>query len=158
MSYELILKDASQMVALSSHIHDHFESTDKPIKVTITEYRGIGKWGMQRLWRSWMAVVADFMAENGATMPLMINQKGETYGKRRFNAQDAHELFTSQFLGLNEKGERLSWRKSEGENVADKGQRFLAMLKLQAWCVEKGINLPMPRDSEFNDLNENQNR
>lgn len=146
------------MIELSSHIHDHFDSTDKPIKVTVTEYQGLGKWGMSRLWRSWMSVVASYMAQNGAKMPLMIAKDGSHYGSRPFNAQDAHELFTAQFLGLNENGERLSWRRSDGEDVADKGQRFVAMLKLQTWCIDKGINLPMPRESEFHDLNEKQNQ
>lgn len=143
---------------ISGAVFDHFESGNSSLKFQITESSGTGKWGMARLWRAWMKTTADFMADNGATMPLMIDKSGKPYGSRRFNAQDAHELFTAQWLGLNEKGERMSWQKKEGVNVADKGQRFLAMLKHEQWCIEKGINLMQPRDSEFYDLKQKQNQ
>lgn len=143
--------------AFVSKVHDHFESSDKSLRFKLTESSGNGKWGMARLWRSWMDITAEHMAANGAVMPLMIDKHGNPYGTRKFNAQDAHELFTSQWLGLNEKGERLSWKKSEGDNVADKGQRYIAMMKHQNWCIEKGINLPVPRNSEYRDLENEQN-
>lgn len=99
-----------------------------------------------------MKVVADHMAANGVTMPLMINKHGKMHGSRPFNADDAHELFTSQFLGLDERGNRLSWVMSEGDSTATKEQRYVAMTKLQAWCFDKGINLPIPRESEYQDI------
>lgn len=157
MAYEQLLTSTDDLLKVSSYVHDHFEAGGKSIKVVITESSGTGKWGMARLWYSWLGVVAKYMADNGVKMPLMISKEGKQYGRRPFNQSDAHELFTAQFLGLNEKGERLSWKKSEGDNVADKGQRFMAMLKLQDWCMEKGINLPMPRESEFSDLINKQN-
>ena len=95
-----------------------------------------------------MASTAEFMAANGVTMPLMIKGNGEHYGKRPFNADDAHELFTSQWLGNDAQGNRLSWAKS-GDNIADKGQRFNAMLKHEQFMIERGIKHMMPRESEF---------
>ena len=55
-----------------------------------------GKWGMSRLWRSWMNSVAKWMASQGVTMPLAVKASGELYGARPFNADDAHELFSMQ--------------------------------------------------------------
>jgi hypothetical protein len=124
------------------------------INITATMNTGRGKVGMLRLWRKWIAVVAKFMADNGVTMPYMIKRDGQPYGKRPFNADDAHELFTAQFLGLDERGNRLSWVMSEGDNVATKEQRYIAMTKLQAWCFDKGISLPIPRDSEYHKMKE----
>ncbi|ANJ65542.1 putative NinB-like recombinase [Pseudoalteromonas virus vB_PspP-H6/1] len=107
-----------------------------------------GNWSMSKLWRAWMASTAEFMASNGVTMPLMIKKDGEPYGKRPFNDNDAHDLFTSQWLGNDAQGNRLSWAKS-GNNIADKGQRFNAMLKHEQFMIERGIKHMIPRDSEF---------
>lgn len=153
----LITKSEASLMEAQCKMIDFVNESNGNVKLVLTESNGNGKWGMARLWRSWMSVTADFMANNGVTMPLMTKSDGTTYGTRRFRGNDAHELFTAQWLGLNEKGERLSWRMSEGDNVADKGQRFVAMMRHQQWCIEKGISLPKPRNSEFNELEEAQN-
>lgn len=155
---EFLVTSEIDLHQVSGHVIDHFESGGGALKFAITESNGNGKWGMARLWRKWMDITATFMAHNGAVMPLMIDKDGNPYGSRPFNANDAHELFTSQWLGLNEKGERLSWKKSEGVNTADKGQRFVAMMKHENWCVEKGINLPKPRNSELAELEAGQSQ
>lgn len=148
----------SDLRALVSDIHDHFDENETSLRIQITESSGNGKWGMARLWYKWMQITADYMAVNGCTMPMMIDKQGKPYGTRPFNEKDAHELFTSQWLGLDSNGNRMSWRKSEGANVADKGQRFIAMLRHEQWCLEKGIQLPQPRNSELHDLKEAQNQ
>ena len=113
-----------------------------------------GKWGMARLWRAWMSSTAKFMAGNGVTMPLAIKSDGGFYGQRAFNEYDAHELFTSQWLGVDSDGARYSWAKKpkNGVAVASKGLRFLAMQKHQNWMTERGITHSVPRDSEFFNL------
>lgn len=122
-----------------------------------TQPVGIGKWGMARLWRAWMATTAKYMAENGSVMPLMIKADNSWYGTRPFDCNDAHELFTRQWLGVDNNGYRLSWAKSGEQRVATKGERFDAMRKHQNWCMEKGINLLVPRDSEYTKLQQQQN-
>ena len=117
-----------------------------------------GKWGMARLWRSWMATTADFMASNGVTMPLMIGVSGEFHGTRSFNSDDAHELFTRNHLGVDENGVRLSWAKSGDQRKATKGERFDALRKHENWCVEKGIILFKPRGSEYEKLEQEQEK
>ena len=111
----------------------------------------IGKWGMARLWRSWMSITAKFMAAKGSVMPLMIDDDGNWFGERPFDENDAHELFTRQWLGTDGEGKRLSWAKDdrEGMRKATKGERYIAMMKHENWCIEKGINLPAPKDSEY---------
>lgn len=113
-----------------------------------------GKWGMSRLWRAWMSSTAEFMAGNGAIMPLWVNPDG-TYTKTRpFNAEDAHELFTMKHMGTDENGKRLSWKKKpeNGEAIADKGQRFHALQQHQIWMTERGIKHINPREGEFASL------
>jgi len=109
---------------------------------------------MARLWRSWMESTARFMAANGVTMPLMIGRNGEPFGTRPFSAQDAHELFTYQHLGCDGSGMRLSWSKAghDGMRPANKGERFDALRRHEAWASERGIRLFSPRDSEYMDL------
>ena len=132
-------------------------SKRQALKIEILE-DSTGKWGMAKLWRSWMKVTADFMAAQGSVMPLMVGKDGKWFGSRPFNSDDAHELFTSQWLGVDKEGARLSWAKRphDGMRPADKGERFLAMQKHQSWCVEKGINLPVPKNSEYYEM-ENEN-
>lgn len=119
---------------------------------------GVGKWGMARLWRSWMSTTAEFMAGNGVKMPLMINAEGVWYGERRFNPDDAHELFTRQHLGVDENGVRLSWAKSGSQRKATKGERFNALRKHEIWCSDRGIILFKPRNSEYDKLEQEQNQ
>ena len=113
-----------------------------------------GKWGMARLWRSWMEATAKFMAANGVTMPLMISADGRQFGSRPFSAQDAHELFTHQHLGCDSDGTRLSWSKAghDGMRPATRGERFDALRRHEAWATERGIRLFNPRDSEYREL------
>lgn len=158
MAFEKLVTSPDGLHEISSYVCDHFDNGGGALKFVITESNGNGKVGMLRLWRKWMSITADFMAANGVTMPLMLDKDGKPYGKRPFNANDAHELFTSQWLGLDQSGKRLSWVMSEGDNVADKGQRFIAMMRHQNWCIEKGISLPKPRNSEFSELEQQQNQ
>lgn len=134
------------------------ELADKKLLIVTTQSADTGKWGMARLWRSWMASVAEFMANNGVTMPLMFNAKGEPYGLRRFNKGDAHELFTHKFLGVDHNGKRLSWAKTSHDDMrlATKGERFNALRQMESWATEKGVILIKPNDSEYCKLQKEQ--
>lgn len=127
------------------------ELNEKGHLIVSTKSANTGKWGMARLWRMWMDKTATWMAQNGATMPLLINSKGEWYGTRKFNKDDAHELFTSQWLGVDENGKRLCWAKAPHDDMipANKGQRFTALLRHENWATERGIQLMIPNDSEY---------
>lgn len=118
--------------------------------VSINE-RNIGKWTLTRLWRAWMSDIAKWMSANGATMPLVIGANGEFSGQRAFNADDAHELFSVMTLGTDKDGNRLSWSKSgrDGCRPASKGERVLAMQRVEAWSSERGVKLLNPADSEL---------
>lgn len=131
-------------------LQDELEKTPS-ITVDIKKSSGTGNWGMSRLWRAWMQETANFMSRNGVTMPLMISSTGEAWGKRPFDKDDAHALFTSEWLGTDEKGDRLSWSRKgrDGLCAASKGERFDALRKHQAWAIEKGLILINPRDSEY---------
>jgi len=138
---------------LESFFEDFVKELDEH-KVLIVSYQqaSTGKWGMARLWRAWMSTTAEFMAKNGVTMPLMINADGVTYSSRPFNAEDAHELFTRQHLGVDEVGVRLSWAKSGEQRKATKGERFNALRKHEEWASERGVILFKPRIGEYSDL------
>lgn len=118
--------------------------------VSINE-RNIGKWSLSRLWRAWMSDIAKWMSANGATMPLVIGANGEFSGQRAFNADDAHESFSVMTLGTDKDGNRLSWSKSgrDGCRPASKGERVLAMQRVEAWAGERAIKLLNPADSEL---------
>tara|TARA_R110000851_G_C12671984_1_gene522753 strand:+ start:47 stop:529 length:483 start_codon:yes stop_codon:yes gene_type:complete len=141
-------------------IFDTLQSEIKEHKLIIINSQPIatGKWGMARLWRAWMSTTAKYMAGNGAIMPLYIKPDGSWYGKRPFDHNDAHELFTRKHLNVDESGRRLSWAKSvkkeneDKERAATKGERVNALRKHEDWCVDKGIILFNPRDSVYKQL------
>jgi len=145
---------------LSKHnINSLFEELSKeletaPLIVVSSQNASTGKWGMARLWRAWMSSTATWMAKNGAKMPLCLRKSGENYGTRPFNSNDAHELFTSQWLMVDETGTRLSWAKDphDGMRTATKGERFICMVRHEQWALERGIMLFKPRDSEYSEL------
>lgn len=118
-----------------------------------------GSVNMLRTWRGWMNETATHMAHMGCTMPLYIDSKGDPHGSRPFNADDAHELFTMKYLGSDDQGRRKTWsmsRKDDGTVQASIGDRLWAMQSHLDWCSERGINITIPRNSEFNQLTEKQ--
>lgn len=135
------------------------ELDDTTLLLVSTQNASTGSWGMARLWRAWMSKTGQYMASQGCVMPLMLNSEGGHYGERPFNPDDAHELFTSRWLGVDSEGARLSWSKAgrDGMRPATKGERFNAMRQHECWCVDKGITLFKPRDSEYSELEREQN-
>ena len=118
-----------------------------------------GKWGMAKLWRVWMESTCKYMNSAGVRMPLMVKSTGESYGSRGFTPEDCHLLFTSQWLGVDKDGMRLSWSKKgrDGMRAATKGERFHAMLRHEEWALSRGIVLMKPRDSEYWKLEQESN-
>lgn len=134
------------------------ELSEDKLLIVNSQPAGTGKWGLARLWRMWMDSTAKFMAGNRARMPLFIKEDGSWYGSRPFDVNDAHELFTRQWLGVDEAGTRLSWAKSGDQRKATKGERFNALRKHEQWAIEKGIILFKPRGSEYEKLEQEQNQ
>ena len=101
-----------------------------------------------------MGVTAEYMAYQGAIMPLYIDKDGNHKGTRSFNAEDAHELFTIKWLGTDNSGKRLSWKRepADGQVIADQGQRFHALQRHEHWMTERGIKFINPREGEFASL------
>ncbi len=135
------------------------EINDNKLMIVSTQQAGTGKWGMARLWRKWMATTAKFMSSRGVTVDIK-NSEGVIIFQKPFNGEDAHELFTGHHLGLDENGNRLSWRKSSNKDdesrTATKGERFNALRKHENWCLDKGIILFKPRDCEYEKLAQEQ--
>lgn len=137
------------------------ELVDNPTLLITTQDATTGKWGLSRLWRMWVATVSDWAASSGVTMPYCISADGTFVGSRPFNADDGHELFTANFMGADEEGNRLSWARSKstgGGRVATKGERFHALRQLEQYATERGIALVKPRDSEYTKLEDQQSQ
>lgn len=148
---------------VSSHNLDVFidelqnEINANKLMIVNTQQAGIGKWGMAKLWRKWMATTAKFMSSRGVTVDVK-NSDGVIILSKEFTGDDAHELFTKHHLGLDENGNRLSWSKSGNDKsrAATKGERFHAMRKHENWCLDKGITLFKPRDCEYEQIAQEQ--
>lgn len=104
-------------------------------------------WPMKKTWRMWMGETAKWMAQNGATMPLAIKADGTVFGARPFDANDAHELWVRQWLGVDANGERYKTASD------DKAQMLHMMNRHVQWAAERGLSLTIPRDGEYQKLN-----
>jgi hypothetical protein len=115
-----------------------------------------GSKSMLNTWMMWMDETAAFMRGQGVTMSQYIDSKGEHHGTRMFKKEDAHDLFTSKYLGKDEEGLRKTWSmtKSGEESQASIGDRLHAMDTHAEWCVQRGINLTIPRDGQYRKLKE----
>lgn len=134
---------------------DAIHADDREAKVEVTK-KSNGTIPMLRTWRGWMATMAKYMANNGATMPLVITKEGDPYGSRPFNSDDCHELFTSLFLPLGSNGQRKSWvihsSSNNGNEQATTGERIHAMDRMVQWATERGILLSASEDTEYKKL------
>lgn len=129
----------------------------EPVLLVTAKSARTGKWGMAKLWRSWMSTTAEFMSARGVTVDIR-NSAGQIISSQEFTAEDAHELFSRKWLGVDEEGRRLSWSRSgrEGMRPATKGERWWALRQHEDWATDKGIALFLPRESEYRDLSEEQ--
>lgn len=109
-------------------------------------------WPMQKTWRMWMKETANWMAANGATMPLVMKH-GKAHKTRPFNEQDAHELFVRTYLGQDDNGDRFH----TGAGADDRDKMLLMMDMHLAWATERGIRLTIPGDGEYIKLRDQQN-
>ncbi len=152
--YALSLHNVQSFV---SEIQEELAGTQ--LLLVTTSDPSTGKWGMARLWRSWMGTTGKWMAQQGATMPLCLKADGSHYGSRPFNAEDAHELFTARWLGVDAEGIRLSWAKQghDGMRPATRGERFIALQRHEEWAGDRGVILFKPRDSEYMQIEREQN-
>ena len=132
----------------------------KPFIATVDD-GDTGSLSMLKTWRKWMAETSHYMAASGCTMPTYCDREGVAHGKRPFNENDAHELFTMRWLGSNEHGVRYSWsmsRKNPYAVVAPKGKRLFAMDRHLEWATERGIKLTIPNSGEYAKLQREQNQ
>lgn len=137
---EVNLSTDAELKAFLTKLWD--DGIELPIKIKVTQARKTS-WPMKKTWRMWMTETADWMANNGATMPLVIRADGTVFGKRRFNPQDAHELWVSTWMGIDADGER--YKTASG----DKGEMVNMMEKHCAWAVERGLKLTIPAHGEY---------
>ena len=121
------------------------------VDLSVREGVSEGTQSMLNTWMMWMGETAEFMRWQGVTMPLYIRKNGEMVGKREFRKDDAHDLFTSQYLGVDENGKRKTWSrtKNKDEFQASIGDRLFALDTHMAWSIEKGIKLTVKKDSEY---------
>jgi len=122
------------------------------IEMEVVEAKDPGSQTMLNTWMMWMAETAEFMAWQGVTMPMYIRKNGEMVGSRKFEKRDAHDLFTSQYLGLDADGLRKTWSRTskvDEEIQASVGDRLFAMDTHKLWATEKGIKLTIKKNSQY---------
>jgi hypothetical protein len=167
MANEFLITDVEGLHKVNSFVRNHFNSGGVPLKLVATK-KNNGTMPMLSLWRLWMSEIAKYQADRGATMPIKVpttNPDGtlnsKVIGSRPFDAKDAHEAYSALCLGSDETGNRYSWAVNsdeyQGRKVASIGQKLHAMQKFHHFCVEHGIKITIPDNSEYNNLQREQN-
>lgn len=153
-----------ETIANKSNIEDQLEKiaqfildADADCRVKVTK-KSNGTLPLDRHWRALMPQVASLMQSYGVTMRFQ-SPKGVGTFERAFNEDDAHELFTSMFMPVDDNGRRKSWSKSgrDGMESADTGERVHAMERLYQYWLERGHSLERNMNSEYEELTKRMN-
>ena len=165
---EFSLTGIGGIAQITRFICSHFSSVERPrpLRIKITT-KNNGTVPMLNLWKMWMVDIAKWQAERGAKIPIQApetQQDGslgwKVIGYRPYDEKDAHEAYTSLLLGCDENGVRYSWAvytdTYEGRKVASMGQKLHAMQKFHQFCIEHGIPIRIPRESEYQELQDRQ--
>jgi hypothetical protein len=118
-------------------------------KIVITK-RSNGSLPLLRHWRALMREMAAIYQRNGVTMTIDF-PNGKQH-KRKFTADDAHELFTYYLMPVDpETGLRKSWSCDGRKEMkpASTGERIQALEKLYFYAFERGWTLSRFDNSEY---------
>jgi len=134
------------------------KQTDRSVVKLKVADTDVGTWSMSKTWRKWMDEISIHMRHKGCTMPLYYDGDRVPHGTRPFNRQDAHELFTIKFMGVDLQGNRYSWAMDSdgGVTVAPKEVRLLAMDRVVRWTGENMVSITIPRQGDYSDYKEAQ--
>ncbi|MGJ0580742.1 hypothetical protein ACR71G_22555 [Xenorhabdus bovienii] len=124
-------------------------STGKRWRIKTTEWRDLRTIPMNRTWRMWMNTTGDWLRARGVVIDIK-NGAGEVVLSKPITDEETHEYFVGHWLGRDENGEREKTRNM------DKGNMLELMEKHEQWCIEKGIPIIIPSDSEYMKLKRRQ--
>lgn len=106
---------------------------------------------MNKTWRMWMETTGDWLRARGVVIDIR-NGAGEVVISKPITNEETHEYFVGYWLGRNENGER------EKTSRMDKVRMLYMMEKHEQWCIEKGIPIIIPRESEYMKLKNKQEK
>ncbi|MEQ4652318.1 hypothetical protein AB7092_05830 [Providencia rettgeri] len=125
--------------------------TGKRYRIKITEWRELRTIPMNKTWRMWIETTGDWLRARGVVIDIK-NGAGEVVLSKPITNEETHEYFVGHWLGRDENGEREKTRKM------DKARMLYMMEKHEEWCIEKGIPIIIPNDSEYMKLKEQQEK
>lgn len=124
-------------------------TTGKRYCIKITEWRDLRTIPMNKTWRMWMETTGEWLRARGVVIDIK-NGVGEIVLSKPITNEETHEYFVGYWLGRNENGER------EKTSKMDKARMLYMMEKHEQWCIEKGIPIIIPSNSEYMSLKRNQ--
>lgn len=124
-------------------------TTGKRYRIKITEWRDLRTIPMNKTWRMWMETTGEWLRARGVVIDIK-NGVGEIVLSKLITNEETHEYFVGHWLGRNENGER------EKTSKMDKERMLYMMEKHEQWCIEKGIPIIIPRNSEYMSLKRKQ--
>lgn len=116
------------------------EKADWPIALEIKKYRNKRSLNQNALFWVWCVEARDYFNKKNPPKPL--------------TKDDMHDLFCHLFLGYEDKvvGSTVINNVPRGTSNLDTGEMFAFMERIEAWCVDKGLLLPIPQISEYWEL------
>lgn len=114
----------------------------KRYRIKISEWREIRTIPMNATWRMWMHTTGEWLRARGVVVDIR-SGSGDVALSRPITDDETHDYFVGHWLGRDENGEREKTRRM------DKGRMLHLMELHEAWCIEKGIPITIPSQSEF---------
>ncbi|WP_311747549.1 hypothetical protein [Proteus columbae] len=124
-------------------------TTGKRYRIKITEWRDLRTIPMNKTWRMWMETTGEWLRARGVVIDIK-NGVGEIVLSKPITNEETHEYFVGHWLGRDENGER------EKTSKMDKARMLYMMEEHEQWCIEKGIPIIIPSNSEYMSLKRNQ--
>lgn len=133
MAKEFFLLSTEDLHQVSGYIHDHFDDTNKPLKVVVKNH-GKRSLSQNALMWVWLTEICNQIKNRG---------KGD------FEPEDLHEYFKARYcpqkeLRFGDKNLHIASTKR-----LDVGEMMTYMNCIHMWSIDAGFNLTIPESCEY---------
>jgi hypothetical protein len=97
----------------------------------------------------WVETTGDWLRARGVVVDIR-SGNGTVVLSRPITNEEVHDYYVGHWLGRDESGER------EKTSRMDKGRMLHLMELHEQWCLDKGVPITIPNNSEFYELKQKQ--
>ncbi|USD64228.1 hypothetical protein [Vibrio sp. SCSIO 43136] len=143
MAQEFLIRNTEELTQIVSYIHDHFESSNKPIKTKLTQY---GRRSLSQ--NAFQHVIYEKISK------FLISR-----GREEWTPAFVKENLKNKFLGWHEKqyidvetGQKLVRSVLRKTSNLDRGEAFHFTTAILEWSESIGCRIEIPAECEYREL------